>query len=512
MSSISPSEASSSLSAQAKRTPPLKSDVQIHLGNHFRAKVYTSSSPLSGEVTITTQRAVPFDTVEIILLGCTKTRTNGYNAPHESTHTFLKMRMPVEESSYPVPRVLEAGTTLTIPFNFVLPNFLTLNACKHKVASDHVRDKHLCAPPSMGSWTRINSEKDDLSPNMAEVQYCIKARVWRSPEVQEQSVNIMEATKPIQVLPAFAEDAPLNITKNDRLYRLCGSKMMRKNLISTKLGQLTVSAQQPRAIMLEPDGNVAVGTTAKLDLQFEPVSGDIKPPKITGVSSKLTAHTYYSAGFINSIADTGEFTEGGVLDRRGIYSKSVSLDTDPPGNTTWVPCRARRDSGYCSDNACENTASEDDEFEAEQRPQQHQGQKSGTIVSLVRPLRQRSPTRRPRTSPFYYSTSLQLPVRLPSAKKYYVPTFHSCIASRVYTLHVTLTMASGPRSSSTISLNLPVQIAVGSEGPDAGGWGLPSFEDAMEDAAVDELLGSRLSGIASVASQDRSAPPGYRPR
>ncbi|KAI3398786.1 hypothetical protein diail_8477 [Diaporthe ilicicola] len=534
--STSPSEASSSLSAHARKLGFPKSDIQIHLKNHFKTKTYTSSSLVSGDVTITTQRDVRFDSVEVVLIGCARTKTDGYSAPHESTYTFLKLIMPIPESVYPVPRVLESSRTLTIPFHFVLPNFLTLGACTHKVESDNLKLQHLCLPPSMGSWARGNWEKDDLSPQMADIEYTIRARVWKEPELQARPTKIMETIKSIQVLPAFPEDAPLSITKNDRLYCMSRTKAVRKNLLSAKLGRLTVSAEQPRAIMLRPDGQVSTGTTAQIDLRFEPMSADTQPPKITGISSKITAHTYFSAGPIGSPPNMGDFNKAGVSDRRGVYSTSVNLAPAAPlEKPTWTTYQARRDSGYFTDTAPENTASEDDgEDEQEQerlrQQQKRQRRRSVTIANLVRPSKkqqrqdQSAPPRRPRPSPVYHTTTAHVAVaRLPTAKKFFVPTFHSCIASRVYTLHVSLQVSGSGGGSTTLSLDLPLQFGVepegvvaaalaGGEGGVEAGEALPSFEDAVEEAAADDFFRPRVLSVPEVAFRETSVLPGYGAR
>lgn len=524
--STSPSEASSSLSAHARKLGFPKSDIQIHLKNHFKTKTYTSSSVVAGDVTITTQRDVRFDTIEIILLGSAKTKTDGYSAPHESTYIFLKLIMPIPESVYPVPRVLESSRTLSVPFNFVLPNFLTLGACTHKVESEHVKGQHLCLPPSMGSWARGNWEKDDLAPQMADIEYTIRARVWKQPELQARPTKIMESIKSIQVLPTFPEDAPLSITKNDRLYCMSKSKSIRKNLLSAKLGKLTVSAEQPRAIMLRPDGQVSTGTSAQIDLKFEPLCAGTPPPKITAISSKITAHTYFSAGPISAPPNMGDFTKAGVSDRRGVYSTSVNLPAAAPlEKPTWIAQQARRDSGYFTDTAPENTASEGEDAEDEERQRerrQRQRRKSSTIANLVRPSKQQQQQNQspPRTSPVYHTTTTHLPVsRLPTCKKFFVPTFHSCIASRAYTLHVSLqvTAGTGGSGNTTLSLDLPLQIGVEPErGPAAaaGGQGeeLPSFEDAVEEAAVDEFFRPRVLSVPEVAFTETSVLPGYGAR
>ncbi|KAK7704587.1 hypothetical protein SLS64_008351 [Diaporthe eres] len=515
--STSPSEASSSLSAHARKLGFPKSDIQINLKNHFKTKTYTSSSVVAGDVTITTQRDVRFDTIEIILLGSAKTKTDGYSAPHESTYTFLKLIMPIPESVYPVPRVLESSRTLSVPFHFVLPNFLTLGACTHKVESEHVKGQHLCLPPSMGSWARGNWEKDDLSPQMADIEYTIRARVWKQPELQARPTKIMESIKSIQVLPTFSEDAPLSITKNDRLYCMSKSKSIRKNLLSAKLGKLTVSAEQPRAIMLRPDGQVSTGTSAQIDLKFEPLCAGTPPPKITAISSKITVHTYFSAGPISAPPNMGDFTKAGVSDRRGVYSTSVNLPAAAPlEKPTWIAQQARRDSGYFTDTAPENTASEGEDAEDEER--QRQRRKSSTIANLVRPSKQQNQSP-PRTSPVYHTTTTHLPVaRLPTSKKFFVPTFHSCIASRAYTLHVSLqvTAGTGGSGNTTLSGSSPsgdqqrptTAAAAGLRGEEE----LPSFEDAVEEAAVDDFFRPRVLSVPEVAFTETSVLPGYGAR
>lgn len=455
-----------------------KNDIVINLKNHYKSKTYTSSSAIEGEVAITSQRTIPFDTVEIVLLGSAHTRTEGYSAPHESTHTFLKLTMPVPDANYPVPRTLESGSTLRIPFTFVLPNFLTLSACNHAVVGDHVRDEHLCLPPSMGSWARGNWEKDDLAPRMAEVGYAIKARVWKSAEERKHPVKVMEAVKAIQVLPAFAEQAPLNVNWRDDLYQMSKTKALRKNLISSKMGRLTVSGQQPRAVILKTDGRVAADSVAQLDLAFEPLTTDARPPKITAVSSKITAHTFYTAGPIGSFPNVGSWLREGHLDRRGLYSSSVNLPAQPaPASLAWTP-----EPGYNSRDSGYGTADSSEEGSGKQ-------QKQRRVATLL------------------------VPISLPTAKRTFVPTFHSCILSRVYSLHVSLTVVSSGGASSTVSVALPLQVAVEAVVPELGsGEVLPSWEDAVEDAAVDEMLRPRIVGPGQGAVSVGGALPGYHSR
>lgn len=558
---VSRASDSHSLSAHARMAYP-KSDIEIHLKNHYKAKTYTSGSVVEGEVTIATHRDVRFDSIEIVLLGSATTRTEGYSAPHESTHTFLKLLMPIPESTYPVPRVLESGRTLTIPFNFVLPGFLTLNACNHLIESDHLRQQHLRLPPSMGAFARGSWEKDDMAPHMAEVVYSIKARVWRASSGpglgSSSSTKIMEVVKPIQVLPASAEDAPLSVTWSDTLYKMTRTKTLRRNLLSPKLGTLTVSGQQPRALVLHPDGTLAAGSTVQLDLAFEPACSDpaaaaaATPPRLAGVATKVCAHTFYASGAIRTAPDAGNWLAQGVATRHGAYATSVALPAaGPPPGLVWRAQRrrqqpqehlSRRDSGYGSESAGgeEDEVDDDDTCSgrytatpsAPARPEKPSQQRRRSLASLLSTSTSTSrsapttrtpspPSERRRRGPgdgasantaagaaaeaVRHTATLHLPLAaLPTAKKTFVPTFHSCILSRVYVLRVTLTLALGSGASTvSMSLDLPLQIAVASssaaaaaEGQDGaesdeGGEELPSWEDAVEDAF---LLGGSSGG------------------
>jgi hypothetical protein len=446
-----------------------KSSIIVNLDNHFKQKVYTSSSPITGHVTITTQRDVRFDHVQILLIGNSKTRVDGVNSPREVTHTFLKMTMPVPESTYPVPRVLETGHTYTIPFNFVIPNYLTMHACNHNMLHDQLQDHHVLLPPSMGGWS-----KDDMAPEMAKVEYSVRARVFRQPDLGGSKIKVMEGSQNIFVLPASAEQPPLDITSCDKLYSLCKKKTLRKSLLASKLGRLTAEAIQPPAANLRADGRAISGTMAQVQLTFDPASADIVPPKVSAVTAKVTAHTYYSAGAITSFPNLADWARQFGTEKRGSYQTSVSLPNVNMGKTRWsqhLSSLVRRDSGYGSDEL--TSPGEDDSG----RRGSGSGKKAKSKPS----------------SPIFHTTTLQIPVDLSAmlAKKTLIPTFHSCITSRVYALQLAVTLSSGS-GVNTLNLSLPLQIAV--ELDSSLGYpieDLPSFETAVQEAEADEMMRPR---------------------
>ncbi|KAK3324157.1 hypothetical protein B0T19DRAFT_223509 [Cercophora scortea] len=489
------SDASDPHSHAARMVFP-KSDIKVNLENHFSSKIYTSSSPVTGNVTITTKREVRFESVQIILVGNTRTKTDGVSSPKLVTHTFLKLVMPIPQSTYPIPRILEPGHTLTVPFNFVIPGQLTINACNHQnVTYGHLQDQHTLLPPTMGGW-----EKDDLSPDMARVEYSIKARVFRRDEATGKHIRVMEAMESIQVLPASFEEPPLNVTKDDKLYTMSSSKSVRKNVLS-KIGRLTADGTQPGAVVLRADGLGTVNSTsAQISLKFEPTSADVVPPKISSVTGKLYAHTYYHSLPITTFPNLSDDPSSAPFgDRPSWFRDNLPLPPITVAHAPWkqtLAAAVRRDSGYSTDHPPSSPDLAD--ASSERQPQQLSTSKS----------------RKP-ASPIYHTTTLNIPIELPVHKKRFIPTFHSCIVSRVYSLRLALAVGVGS-SSTTVTLELPLQIAV--ESNDLHGTDLPSFEMAVRDAEAEaeaeasDMLRPRILSVPQREFIETSVLPGYGDR
>ncbi|KAJ2979217.1 hypothetical protein NUW58_g7260 [Xylaria curta] len=251
-----------------------KVKMDIHIDNHYQSKIYTTSSTVAGHLKVNASHDVQFDKVQILLVGASRTRIDAINIPQATSHTFLKLMMPVPDSYYPENRRFEAGTTYTIPFHFVIPQHLTLNACSHHVPNDALKETHLRLPPSVGDW-----DKDDFTPNMSRTTYLVRARVYHE-DGDDKSHKVAETSHDIKVIPMVAEDAPLNITQQDKLYVMSKKKTLRKSILSPKLGKVTVSANQPAPAMISSDGHSITPTTAQLDLVFEPTSNESQPPKV----------------------------------------------------------------------------------------------------------------------------------------------------------------------------------------------------------------------------------------
>jgi len=111
-----------------KMTQSSRPGVEIILHNHSAGKAYTTFDEITGRVNITSSHNVRFDEIRITLEGTTKTfidnlPTTGTTSRKVAYHNWLKLPMPIRDTDYPQPRVLESGRTYTFPFN-VSPTFI----------------------------------------------------------------------------------------------------------------------------------------------------------------------------------------------------------------------------------------------------------------------------------------------------------------------------------------------------------------------------------------------------
>ena len=443
-------------------------DMKIILDNHDEGKIYTTFDALSGRVEITTSQNARFDEIQITLEGTTKTYVENLS-PHTTRarttamHNFLKLTMPIRDADYPQPRIAEAGQTYKFPFNFVVPNHLLLRACSHKCNTDHVHHAHLQLPPSMGC--REVSIQDDLAPEMSKVHYAIKVRVLRNGDQDGKDAVLIERMKKLRIVPAQAELPPMNILTGNTDFVLSKTKTLRKGMFSGKLGKITVSAEQPSAIVLpSPSSGSKLPATAMatLNLRFDPQDTSSQPPRLGGLTTKIKASTFYSARPAEFLPS--HYTMSTHFDTiRGIYDTSVPLSSRCVEAVSWTKHKAAP--AYTRRNSASSSSSSDCSDDA----------KPGSE---------------------YYSATVLVPITLPSTKTW-VPTFHSCIVSRTYTIDLNLSIHTPGNGvpASNVSLHLPIQIAA--DGNQNERTPLTVDEAAAELADAEEFLRPRVIEVPS---------------
>jgi hypothetical protein len=365
----------------------------------------------------------------------------------EANHRFLVLRQPIAESDFPSPRTFEAGRTYQFPFTFTVPTQLLPKSCSHKVSSDHVRDCHLTLPPSLGDADLAGfggTLLDDLAPEMSKIMYNIKVRIAQ--QRGTEGITILgEKTKKVRIKPALIEQPPLNID-GSKEYRARQEKTVKKGLFKGKLGTLSARTVQPKALVIpgaRTTDNKPITTMAKLVLRFDPSEETAAPPRLASLATKIKVSTCYASSPRQNFPSRLTI---GFDASMGAYSENVALSTLCIASAPWEKQSTasnpevnedpeRRDSGISD---CSTTSSSQAAFVA-------------GILHASKDYK----------NGVFYTAQILVPVTLPINKNF-IPTFHSCLVSRTYTLGMQFTVHGG----SSMSLKVPVQICA--EGSDTG--------------------------------------------
>ncbi|KAK7413115.1 hypothetical protein QQX98_008001 [Neonectria punicea] len=393
-------------------------ELEIVLRHHYNSKVYGTGSLVSGDLVINTSRDVPFDAIQIVFAGKSKVCSQDIAVASETTHHFLDLEMPIPTSAYPVPKVITPGNTFSIPFKFIIPKHLPLAACSHAVESDTVRELHTRLPPTMGDW-----EKDDMSFKLVSTEYTINATVLKRSAFGNPIVRTLETSKVVRLLTSGPEDPPLSITDVDKLYTLEESKTIYKRLSSQILGQIKAVATQATVVRLNAVGHSLNDSSVQVSLTFEPSAIYVIPPIISSASISVRSNTWFKAQPTERLPDVGNGQRA--------YSQTIRLRTKFSHTEPWTQHVDIGDYSYS------------------------EGM---------------------RASPIFHSTTLHLPFDLPTSDKTFLPSFHTCLLSRTYSVNLSLGVG-----NVTVDLVVPLQVIVDTSNGPAASNEVPVGEEELPD-------------------------------
>ncbi|KAF5665062.1 hypothetical protein FHETE_6809 [Fusarium heterosporum] len=404
---------------------------EIHIDAHSDIKIYTSGSTISGFVTITAQSEIPFQDVQVNLMGNTVTCGHAfqYGTPFV-THTFMQLQMPISASALPPSRALQAGKSYRIPFVFLVPDQLSPTVCGHQNMT--VWEQHLRPPPSIGEWGH-----NDLTGGSARVDYTIRARLVLGKD-RRGKLQYFEHSCPIKVFPIFPEQPPLHISPSNSEYCLLKTKTI-KTMMRTKMGVMRVSATQPRPIVICLDDLGVSNSHIPIDLEYIPVSSGGTPPRITMKSATIETFTSFQLGQVGHLPDHHQ-QPSNTASPIAPWSTSHPLVLDGSMRVTW-----ERKQPLCLAKDLEKRAPE-----LIRITQEHISETSSSSLDSQE------------LAPFdieTYTASLFQSFNLPTEKLFFLPTFYSCLLSRTYRIRLNLAVSVGAHGT-TISLVLPLQVAV----------------------------------------------------
>lgn len=334
-------------------------------------------------------------------------RQEDCRTPFLTTRQFLKLSQPVDESSLPHPRIAEKGRRYTFPFVFVVPERLLPTMCTHRHKNAAVEDAHMQLPPSLGDGTAPAYDGctyDDISPDMTRISYSIIVKVLKRRDSDDRTVTLAEETRKVHILPAYEDLPPAMVDPSDKDLALRKERTIRKGFLKGKLGRLVVEAQQPSALRALTSTACPPATIVPVTVTFHPADQSLQPPVLNSLNTKLRTHTFFSTNPIMYFPAPRHVALDGALGR---YHESSFIGAQNLSGVKWTP--------------------------------------HYTLGGIID----------------YYTTELTLPIVTPKCK-YLVPSFHSCLVSRSYTVEVHLDVHTPGYNMGThpgVTLKIPLQVS-----------------------------------------------------
>ncbi|KAF4436704.1 hypothetical protein FACUT_6299 [Fusarium acutatum] len=389
--------------------PPKKNGLTINIHDHYASKRYRPGSIVMGTVNIKPKKQIPFTKISIKFVCDSSVERPNANLSFETWHRLLDLEMPIEQAALPANKILQPNETYTVPFYFVLPNGLGTEACSHNVIWQETRQLHSHLPPSITGW-----EGDAMIPRGVRVDYGVIAQVWDSANPEYAK---MEAKETVQFLPGHVEHPPLKIPTANRTFKFASSKQLKSSVFCRSSGEITLYADQPIAIVLDPSGKSFHPTTVATSLRLKLCDQKTSLPQTCSVSAKIESEIWSQDEPMQQLPH--------IVNARDCYNGSETLVKKAEVGLSW-----EKNSPKQTDSVVTETAET-------------------------------------------FSSHIEIPLTsFASDKKMFLPTFYSCLIARTYQLHLTINLA-----STTLKLVLPVQLIMeeqeGDVQPEADDIGLP---------------------------------------
>ena len=452
-----------------------RSEIDITLdGEAEFVHSYSTHDEIKGTVELRFEKDVQIDELVITFEGQSATYVEkiATTAPTAGRttgkHTFLKLLQPVDSDQLPDCNLMLAGVPYRVPFTFVVPDRLLPYVCSHKAENEEVRRQHVQLPPSLGDPSTSGDGHmlmDDFAPNMSRVTYAIRARAT-SRMGNGKLFDIADKIERIRIVPLKDEDPPKVIVEGSN-YVLRKEKPVKKGLFKIgKVGRITAETFQPKSLRLpHPQKRLSdaepVTTMATINLRFDPATIDDQPPQLGNINTKLRIYTFFGAAPYRILPEV--FKCDNWSNVHGMYPESIDLSSRNLSTVPWT----RNAPGTLS-------TSTSNEAEISRRPSTFS---TASNASIPEPSELCNPD-----FPFY-TASVLVPISLPnpySSKnpKIFVPSFHSCIISRSYSLELAVSYHTQGTNVSLPHITLKCPIQISAEG------GTPPIADPESDAAL----------------------------
>ncbi|RDW67454.1 uncharacterized protein DSM5745_09320 [Aspergillus mulundensis] len=394
--------------------------IDIELDYEILGKMprYTTGDTVRGAIKISGSSAVSFDKLDIKLEGVSMVLAarDGLLILRGASQKFLQLHHPFEpsaDSTHVMP-----DHPYNIRFEFAIPPCLLPDVCVQEKKNPSVERSHTLLPPS------LHNELGKRSSEACCITYhiCVDILRRRQDGLLE---SLGRAKKRITITPDSNENPPMLLEPNipHPQYRICQEKTVKAGAARRDIGRLVVAASQPTPICLGTPARGSLGSKTTVYLRFDPL-GDNPPPALHCVSTKLRVATYYSVSHFDEYPDMLPESKR-KASNIGLNRKTVALQELCISSVQWT----RHTTGLDDNLPDTSTVHSSPESPAS--------------------LRQET----------YYSAAVVVPLTLPDRTPF-IPTFHSCLISRVYAVQIDASYRARDRSvrKSTVSLRIPIQL------------------------------------------------------
>ncbi|KNG80687.1 hypothetical protein ANOM_011091 [Aspergillus nomiae NRRL 13137] len=378
---------------------------------------YTTGERIKGTVTITVDTETRFGDVNISLEGLSRVNLLQPIATQRETgasHTFITLCQPVAEANCPASGVFRPGKTYRFPYTFIVPERVPLKSCNHRTTHTGIKQAHTAAPPTLHLKT--------LSQSLCEISYLIRVTVRRqNPNNNAKPYTLASCTKPLHLVPAHGEGDSLGWPEKQDVYRSSVVQEVKGQWKGQALGRLEAVASIQQPIQVPPGRSpidrliIHVG----LHLRFDPVR-DTLPPRLAKIHPTLKQSTLFSTQPQEDFPSLDRIISDQMC--RGAHVQVCSLPSTAISSIRWTKHTLPRHSGS-----------------------------SGSVKDST-PFRTSTPG-------CFYTASAMVPITLPTNRDL-VPTFHSCLLSRIYALELRLSyhMPGAPILQRAVALEVPVKV------------------------------------------------------
>jgi hypothetical protein len=419
---------------------------------------YSTFDEIKGRVDLKFEKDVQIDELMITFEGHSATYVEKIATTAPTTgrttgkHTFLKLLQPVDSDQLPECNLMQANVTYSVPFTFTVPDRLLPYICSHKVENEDNRIEHTQLPPSLGDPATSGDGHilmDDFAPAMARITYAIRARATTR-LATGKIIDLAERIERVRIVPQKQEEPPREPAEGSD-YALRKEKPVKKGLFKLgKVGRISAETVQPKSLRLpHPQKRISdsepVSTVATVNLRFDPATLDDQPPQLGSINTKLRIYTFFGAAPYRVLPEVFRCDNWSNL--HGLYPESIDLSSRNLSTVTWT----KHQPGTLS------TTSSREDSDISRRPSTFSTGSSATIPDSTEVYNPDFP---------FYTANVVVPISLPNPytsknPKVFVPSFHSCIISRTYTLELMINYRS-PSANVTsphITLKSPLQIS-----------------------------------------------------